>query len=75
MELREFSGRGREVMISYTCRRCGAVEYHPLKQMFEPESYGYLHNTKLPKGWREVDYFLLCPSCTQEFKNFVDAAK
>ena len=71
MELRELKARGREVMVAYTCSRCGAQVFYPLKDMLEKESYGYLHNTKLPNGWHEVNSSLLCHDCSEAFARFM----
>lgn len=75
MEIREFSGEGRTLLIEYRCRRCNKTHTETFKSACEKnkEHYGYLHNMKAPQGWKTINNtFLLCDECSTEFNNFIN---
>ena len=70
-------GAGRTLTISFKCRRCGKIIVLPFKDVMMDDHYGYLHNSKLPKGWKDLSSLghLLCDECWEAYNNFIGAGK
>lgn len=66
-------GAGRELVVKFTCKRCGDIDYLPYDDCMKGEHYDYLHNSTLPVRWSKIDYpeTLLCPECTKAYKVFM----
>lgn len=63
---------GRELMVSFCCSRCGKKDVMPYDEAMPGEHYGYLHNSKIPEGWRECHSDLLfCPRCYAQYQQFM----
>lgn len=72
----ETRGAGRELMVQYTCRRCGCKAVLPYDEVMTGEHYGYLHNSKLPERWHELPgHVLLCEGCFEKYKAFMNPAQ
>ena len=71
-QFNEYERDGRRLMVEFTCRRCGGIRIEPLEPLVDADNYGWLSHLKLPEGWTEI-YGLFCPTCTAEFKAFLDA--
>ena len=75
MTFNNYSGRGRTLLVKFTCRRCGFEKIDPLEahKDDDPRGYGYLHYIDPPAGWREIMYgpMLLCPACIKALENFM----
>ena len=67
----EYERGGRRLMIEFTCRRCEGTRVEPLEPLVDNDTYGYLHNIKLPEGWTGFVGFPMCPTCTKELKEFM----
>lgn len=70
----EYKSGGVTLMVRFTCKRCGRTQVENLEDMDkDPESYGYLHNLKKPKGWNNLHIHgpLLCPECLQAYAAFM----
>jgi rubredoxin len=61
-------------MVKFKCHRCGVEHVDELEKYDKhPESYGYLHNLNLPKGWDDMlNVWLLCPDCAAKHKAFMN---
>ncbi len=73
-QFNEYERDGRRLMVEFKCRRCGGVRIEPLESVETEDGYGYLYNLKKPEGWNEI-YGLFCPTCTKEFKDFINARR
>ncbi len=63
---------GRKLMIQFTCGRCKVTSFCSYDEMMDGETYGYLRNSKLPKGWGKISYSIIaCPTCVKEFEKFM----
>ena len=68
----ELRSSGRELTIKFTCYRCEKTEFLPYDKVMDKDSYGYLHNSDLPKDWATVGYgTILCPDCAKAYKLFM----
>lgn len=72
-QFNEYERNGRRLMVEFTCRRCKGARVEPLEPLVDNEGYGYLHNINEPEGWTELCGILLCPTCTKELKEFMEA--
>lgn len=72
---REFKFRGRELLISYTCGRCGKTYIEPLEKQHK-KAEGNMQSFRPPEGWTSDTYSLpmLCDQCTSLFKEFIKGA-
>lgn len=77
MEIRETESSGRELVIKFTCRRCGKETYLPFKNAMKGDTYGYLHNSEVPKGWRGMGLWngLICEECAGKFDEFMNPGR
>lgn len=69
----ETKSNGRELMVKFTCRRCGKSECLPYDEVMTGEHCGYLHNSKLPEKWTTLQSLPMCEFCTGAFKTFMEA--
>ena len=74
MNIREVKTHCRELMIKFTCCRCGKEHIEPMSNYEEnTETYGYLSSYKPPKPWEELIHGpLLCDECFRKYKQFMD---
>ena len=76
MEIMQIRSSGRELTIKFTCCRCEKTEYLPFDIAMQGETYGHLHNSKLPEGWDSVGYSqILCAECAKEYELFMNGGK
>lgn len=69
-----YTDNGRTLMVKFKCHRCGVEHIDELEKYDkDPQSYGYLHNLSLPKGWVDLLHGpLLCPACVAKYKAFME---
>lgn len=70
-----YKSEGRTLMLKFTCCRCKKEHIDELEKCVQDDDYGYLHNTKLPEGWRSVGRFgnqLLCDECFPKYVAFLN---
>ena len=74
LNFNQYAADGRELMVEFTCRRCGRKHIDPLKEhKNDDQSYGYLHRIKPPKGWVDLLHGpLLCDFCYAEYLKFME---
>jgi len=66
---------GRELVVRYTCKRCGKQHVLPY-DIAVHENASYLSQTRLPNGWQEVGHLqLICCKCAESFKEFMNPTK
>lgn len=72
-QFNKFKDDGRELMVRFTCYRCGHQAIEELTDSkISAESYGYLCYIKRPEGWGELsNHRLLCPRCTELYTRFM----
>lgn len=64
---------GREVMVRFTCSRCGVKELASYDDVMREESWGNLHMSTLPNGWDNIGYSsIVCQDCAEAFKKFMN---
>ena len=70
----EYEKDGRELLVRFTCSRCGAERIESLKPLAEKagDHYGYLNNLPLPEGWSDwlIHSRPLCEACTKALAEF-----
>ena len=70
----DYKKDGRELLVKFTCARCGAEHIGSLERAAEKadDHYGHLNNIPLPAGWS--DWLLrsrpLCEACTEALSEF-----
>lgn len=75
-QFEKYSEDGRTLMIKFICYRCKKEHIEPL-ELHDNDggregTYGYLHNIKPPKEWKEIPYSkLLCPGCYEKYQQFM----
>jgi hypothetical protein len=64
--------RGRTVLISFTCGRCGKTHVEPYSKQAK-SAEGNLQEFKPPEGWQDDTLYLplLCDTCKKEFDEFM----
>ena len=67
----ETKRNGRELMVKYTCQRCGKDTSLPYEAVMTDDDYGYLGNSKLPANWSELYSCPMCEDCTNAFRAFM----
>lgn len=75
MQFNEFKTCNRELMIKFTCQRCGMWQIESLESCCKNSgvTYGYLHNIEPPKDWRQLLHGpLLCPDCYKKYEQFME---
>lgn len=74
MNLRETKTHCREVMIKFTCFRCGKEHIEPMSTYKNnTETYGYLSDYKPPKPWVELIHGpVLCDECFLKYEKFMN---
>lgn len=74
MELKEFEGYGREIMVKFTCRRCRVEAYKPLKDCLPNDcSVRGLYDLIAPANWRNGGFYYatFCPECAVLYDKFL----
>lgn len=67
------SDNGRELAIKFTCRRCRKETYLLYEQAMKCEKDGYIRNSKLPEGWKNIGFMhgVMCEECAAKFDEFM----
>ena len=75
MEIKEFEGFGRKLMVEFSCRRCNAKAYKPLFDCL-PSDYPVrnLSDLKAPKEWQDGGFYYptFCPECAEKYERFMN---
>jgi hypothetical protein len=70
----DYNQNGRELLVRFTCSRCGKVRTEELEPLDKKagDHYGYLSDLPLPKGWSDylIHSRLLCDDCTDKLYKF-----
>ena len=72
MKMTETSGAGRTVLVQFECGRCRRKQAEPYEKVMTGEHYGYLRNSKLPEGWKEIWFHkIVCKECYEAYEKFM----
>lgn len=74
MQINEFEGFGRKLMVSFTCRRCKKIAAKPLKDCLPNDCpVRNLSDLKAPAGWRDGGFYYptFCPECAKKYDQFI----
>lgn len=74
MEIPEFEGFGRTIMVQFKCYRCKAIAVRPLKDCLPSEwDVRNLSDLKAPKEWRDGGFYYptFCPDCNVKYERFM----
>ena len=74
MEIKEYEGHGRRLMVEFACTRCKNTEYKPLFDCLPTEfPVRNLSDLKAPAGWRDGGFYYptLCPKCKEKYIKFM----
>lgn len=75
MEIREFEGHGRKIVVEFTCRRCKTKVYKPLVDCLPSDcAVRGLYDLKAPKEWKDGGFYhpTLCPECAEKYEKFMN---
>ncbi len=75
MELKEFEGYGRKIVVEFKCRRCGVTATRPLKECLPSDGpMQGLYDLLAPKGWHNGGFYypLFCPDCGKKYYEFIN---
>ena len=63
---------GREVLMSFTCGRCGKIHTEPYDKQLKT-SEGNIQHFKVPEGWLDdtLNNPILCDDCHKEYRRFM----
>jgi len=65
----------REMIVRYTCDKCGKAEELKPFQYSMIFGSGYDFPDKTPKGWQGWKEFWLCPKCDEGLKEYLGIIK
>ena len=74
MQIPEFQGFGRTMMVEFKCRRCTNTAYRPLKDCLPTDCpVRNLSDLEPPKGWRNGGFYhpTFCPECAEKYDQFM----
>lgn len=73
MQSEQISVNGRELLVKFTCGRCGATEYLPYRDSPAHGVSVNLRSCQVPDGWLDASGTLplLCHRCHAELKIFM----
>ena len=75
MEITEFEGFDRKLMVKFTCRRCRAEAYKPLYDCLPSDCpVRFLSDLKAPKEWQDGGFYYptFCPDCAKKYERFMN---
>ena len=74
MEIPDFEGHGRTIMVLFRCWRCNKVEYKPLKDCLPTEcGVRFMSDLRAPSTWRDGGFYYptFCPECAEKYDRFM----
>lgn len=74
IEIPEFEGHGRKVIIQFSCYRCRKIAYRPLRDCLPSDCpVRFMSDLKAPKEWRDGGFYYptFCPECTDKYDKFM----
>ena len=74
MEIKEFEGHGRKMMVEFSCYRCGKKAYKPLKNCLPSDCpVRFMSDLKAPAEWRDGGFYYptFCPDCADKYDKFM----
>lgn len=62
-------------MVQFKCARCRKKQTETYDKVMTGEHYGYLRNSKLPEGWKEISFCrIMCKECVEAYERFMNEA-
>lgn len=74
MEIPDFEGHGRTMMVRFRCWRCKEVEYKQLKDCLPRDCpVRFMSDLKAPADWRDGGFYYptFCPKCADKYDRFM----
>lgn len=74
MEINEFDGHGRRIMVEFMCWRCKQRVVRPLKDCLPSDGPARnLSDMKPPADWRNGGFYYptFCPDCAKKYDEFM----
>lgn len=74
MEIPNFEGHGRTVMVQFQCYRCKTVAIRPLKDCIPNDSpVSDMSDFEAPANWRDGGFYYptFCPDCAEKYDKFM----
>lgn len=75
MNIPEYEGFGRTLMVRFVCYRCKKTEYKTLRDS-APKDYDVrnLSDLSAPKEWRDGGFYYptFCPECAEKYDRFMN---
>lgn len=78
MELRDFEGHGRTIMVEFKCWRCNTLVCRPLKDALPSDGpMMNLSDLRPPAEWRNGGFYYptFCPDCAKKYDEFMKGDK
>ena len=78
MEIKEFEGFGRKILVEFSCRRCNTKAYKPLFDCLPKDCpVRNLSDLKAPEEWKDGGFYYptFCPECAEKYEKFMNGEK
>lgn len=75
IEIPQYDGHWRTVVVEFKCRRCKKTAYRPLKDCIPSDCpVRFLSDLKAPQGWEDGGFYspLFCPDCASAHERFLN---
>ena len=75
IEIPEYEGHGRKIVVEFKCRRCKKTAYRPLEDCRPSDcDVRWLSDLIPPKEWRNGGFYysLFCPDCAAAHERFLN---
>ena len=75
MEIKEFEGFDRKLMVEFSCRRCKTKAYKPLFDCLPNDCpVRDLSDLKAPEEWKDGGFYypIFCPECAEKYEKFMN---
>ena len=74
MEIPDFEGHGRTIMVDFKCWRCKKIAARPLKDCLPTDGPArFMSDLRPPKEWRNGGFYYptFCPECAEKYDKFM----
>jgi hypothetical protein len=74
MQIPDFEGHGRKIMVQFTCQRCKKTALKPLKDCLPSDCpVRYLSDLETPAEWKNGGFYYptFCPDCAKAYEQFM----
>lgn len=74
IQIPDYEGHGRTIMVEFMCWRCKMRAYRPLKDSIPTDGpMVSMADLKPPKNWRNGGFYYptFCPECAKKYDEFM----